>query len=86
MRSGLWQYSRHPNYFGELIQWWAIALLALGPVIGWLALGGPLLLTYLIIFVSGIPPIEKRYSQKPEYQAYKRLTSMLVPLPRRKER
>jgi steroid 5-alpha reductase family enzyme len=84
MRSGLWRYSRHPNYFGELVQWWAIALLAVGPAAGWLGLAGPLLLTYLIVFVSGIPSIEKRQAQKPEYSAYKRQTSMLLPLPPRR--
>lgn len=83
MRAGLWKFSRHPNYFGELVQWWAISLLAIGPVIGWVALGGPLLLSYLIIYVSGIPPIEKRYRKKAEFIVYKKTTSMLVPLPRR---
>ncbi len=81
--SGLWKYSRHPNYFGEILQWWAIALLALGPAIGWLGLAGPVLLTYLIVFVSGIPPIEKRHRQNPKYTDYMMRTSMIVPLPRR---
>jgi len=83
LRTGLWRYSRHPNYFGELLQWWSIALIALGPAIGWLGLLGPLTLSWLIIFISGIPSIEKRRLKNPEYQAYKRQTSPLVPLPPR---
>ena len=81
MMRGLWKYSRHPNYFGELLQWWAISLIALGPAIGWLGLLGPALLTYLILFVSGVPPIEKRHDQRPGYAEYKKRTSVIIPLP-----
>lgn len=83
MTTGLWKYSRHPNYFGELLQWWAIWVITLGPAIGWIGLLGPVLLTYLILFVSGIPPIEKRHSKKPGYDEYKRRTSVIIPLPPR---
>jgi steroid 5-alpha reductase family enzyme len=81
MTVGLWRYSRHPNYFGELVQWWAIGLLALGPARGWLAFIGPAVLTYLIVFVSGLPPIERRHAKRAGYQEYKRRTSALIPLP-----
>jgi len=83
MDHGLWRYSRHPNYFGELVQWWAIGLLALQVAWGWIGLVGPLLLTILIVFVSGIPPIEKKRKDNAEYQAYKKRTSVLIPLPPR---
>jgi len=83
MQSGLWRYSRHPNFFGELTQWWAIGLIALQGDHGWIGLIGPLVLSILIIFVSGIPPIEKRREGNAEYQAYKRRTSSLIPLPPR---
>jgi steroid 5-alpha reductase family enzyme len=79
--SGWWRYSRHPNYFGELVQWWGIAIIALQASWGWVGLLGPLVLTYLIIFVSGIPPIEKRRRDNKAYQAYKKRTSPLVPWP-----
>jgi steroid 5-alpha reductase family enzyme len=78
MDQGLWRYSRHPNYFGELTQWWAIGLIALQVHNGWIGLLGPLTLTVLIVFISGIPPIERRKKSDPEYAAYMRRTSPLV--------
>jgi steroid 5-alpha reductase family enzyme len=78
MDQGLWKYSRHPNYFGELLQWWAIALIALQTHGGWLGLLGPLTLTILIVFVSGIPPIEKKKKSDPTYAAYMKRTSPLI--------
>lgn len=81
MDQGLWRYSRHPNYFGELTQWWAIAIIALQAHLGWIGLLGPLTLTTLILFVSGIPPIENKKKSDPEYANYMRRTSMLIPLP-----
>ncbi len=83
MQTGLWRYSRHPNYFGELTQWWAIGLIALQTDYGWVGLAGPLGLSLLIIFVSGIPPIEQHRQKDPEYQAYQKRTSPLIPLPPR---
>ena len=81
MQSGLWRYSRHPNYFGELTQWWAIGVIVLSSAYGWLGLIGPLLISYLIIKVSGIPLLEKKYADNLEYQAYKLHTRALLPLP-----
>lgn len=78
METGLWRYSRHPNYFGEVVQWWAIGLIALRAPYGWIGLAGPLLLTILIEFVSGIPPIEKRKKSNPAYADYMHRTSRLV--------
>lgn len=83
MQKGLWRYSRHPNYFGEIIVWLGIALVASNAPQGWLGWIGPLVLTYLIVFVSGIPPQEKRKKTDAAYQAYARHTSVLVPLPRK---
>lgn len=83
MRTGLWEYSRHPNYFGELVQWWAIGIIALQVSYGWIGLIGPLTLSVLIIFVSGIPPIERAKAKDKDYQEYKRQTSSLIPLPKR---
>ncbi|HMH30966.1 MAG TPA: DUF1295 domain-containing protein [Methylomirabilota bacterium] len=83
MRTGLWRYSRHPNYFGELTQWWGIGIIALQTSFGWLGLIGPAVLTILIVFVSGIPPIEKRRVKDPEYRDYQKRTSSIIPLPPR---
>lgn len=81
MERGLWRYSRHPNYFGEIVVWGGVALIASDAPHGWVAWLGPLVLGYLIIFISGIPPIEKRKKTDPAYQAYAQRTSVLVPLP-----
>ncbi|HUS52202.1 MAG TPA: DUF1295 domain-containing protein [Candidatus Bathyarchaeia archaeon] len=87
---GLWQYSRHPNYFGEMLCWWGLFLIGLPYLSGWLILSlfGPFYITFLLLFVSGIPPLEKRYDQRwqnnKSYQEYKRKTSLLVPFPPKK--
>ncbi len=83
LRTGLWRYSRHPNYFGELLMWWGIGVMALQASYGWVGLVGPFTLTILILFVSGIPPIERRRAKDPAYQEYQKHTSVLVPLPPR---
>ncbi len=79
MTKGLWSLSRHPNYFGELVMWWGVAVVCLGTPHGWVGLGGAVAITYLIVFVSGLPPAEKRASTKPGWEEYKRTTSILIP-------
>jgi steroid 5-alpha reductase family enzyme len=87
MSSGLWRYSRHPNYFGELLCWWGIFIFVARDLRGWGWMGivGPLTLTYILLFVTGIPTLEKtaeaKWGSDPAYQAYKRRTSRLVPWP-----
>jgi steroid 5-alpha reductase family enzyme len=81
MNKGLWHYSRHPNYFGEIVVWWGIAMIASSASYGWLGWIGALTITYLIAFVSGIPPLEKRKKNDRAYQEYARHTSVLVPWP-----
>lgn len=81
LSSGLWNYTRHPNYFGETAMWWGIWLIAI-PVEYWLyGLISPLVLTFLLLFVSGIPMLEKKYAGNPEWEQYKRRTSAFFPLP-----
>lgn len=81
MSWGLWRFSRHPNYFGEALTWWGLGLAALsGPRSG-IALAGPLLLTLMLRFVSGVPMLEKRNAAKPGYLEYARRTSIFVPWP-----
>lgn len=80
MDQGLWAYSRHPNYFGEVTQWWGIFLCAAFLPSGYVTIIGPLLLTLLILFVSGVPMLEKKYAGRPDFEAYKKRTSMFVPM------
>jgi len=89
MSTGLWRYSRHPNYFGELLCWWGLFLFVL-PGLGWWAVPGavgPLSLTYVLLAVTGIPTLERSATRKwgddPAYQAYYRRTSRLVLWPPR---
>ncbi len=79
MQSGLWRYSRHPNYFGEVTQWWGLFLLALSLPSGWVGIIGPLTITILILKVSGIPMLEKKMAENPEFAEYKRRTSIFIP-------
>ncbi len=81
MNRGLWQYTRHPNYFGEVTQWWGIWLLTFSSGFFLASLVSPLTITLLILKVSGIPMLEKKYDNDPNYQAYKLKTSAFFPLP-----
>lgn len=86
MDQGLWRYTRHPNYFGESLMWWALALFA--ATVLWpsstLALAvfvSPLLITFLLLKVSGVPMLEARFAGNPAWEAYKARTSVFIPLP-----
>lgn len=83
MQSGLWAYTRHPNYFGEVTQWWGIWLMACSVPQGFLTIIGPLTITFLILKVSGVPMLEKKMAENLEFAEYKRRTSVFFPLPRR---
>ena len=79
MIRGLWATTRHPNYFGEATLWWGIGLIALPSANGWAALIGPAVITLLLVFVSGVPLIEKKYAGRPDWEAYKARTPMFFP-------
>jgi len=85
MTEGLWRYSRHPNYFGEVTLWWGLWLMALPVPHGLWALIGPLTITLLILKVSGIPMLEERYRGRADFAAYCRRTSPFFPLPPKKD-
>jgi steroid 5-alpha reductase family enzyme len=81
IQTGLWRYSRHPNYFGEVTQWWGIYIYALSVAGGWITIFGPLTITFLILFVSGIPLLEKKYAGRADFDDYKKRTSIFFPFP-----
>lgn len=89
IRSGLWAWSRHPNYFGEITLWVGIALIALPALSGWqlLTLVSPLFVTVLLTRISGVPLLEARgrkaWGDEPEYREYVAHTPVLVPRPPR---
>ena len=90
IQTGLWSWSRHPNYFGEIVLWVGVMIIAL-PVLqgwGWVALISPVFITILLTRISGVPMLEKRADEKwggqDDYEAYKRNTSVLVLRPPRR--
>lgn len=84
IKSGLWKYSRHPNYFGEVTLWWGIFLIAMSVPYGLFSLLGPLTISLLIAKVSGIPLLEAKYKNNKEFEEYKKTTSAFFPLPPRR--
>jgi steroid 5-alpha reductase family enzyme len=90
MAEGLWKYSRHPNFFGEMLFWWGMTIPGLLRFNGWeyLLFIGPVFITFLLLKVSGIPLLEKSWEQKwgqdPEFQEYRRRTAILIPRPPRR--
>jgi steroid 5-alpha reductase family enzyme len=89
IQSGLWAWSRHPNYFGEIVLWVGVAIIAFPVLSGWqlVTLVSPLFVILLLTRVSGIPMLEKRADERwggqPDYEAYKERTSVLVMRPPR---
>lgn len=81
---GLWRYTRHPNYFGDTLVWWGLFLLAASTPGSWWTVLSPILMTTLLVKVSGVALLEKDLAKtKPAYQEYRETTSAFVPwLPR----
>ena len=76
---GLWRFSRHPNYFGEATQWWGLFLMAIsGGNNYWLVIS-PLVITLFLLYVSGVPMLEKKYAGRSDWEAYKARTSKFFP-------
>ena len=79
IQSGLWRYTRHPNYFGEALLWWGVFLVGLGSPLGLWGLISPLTIAFLLLKVSGIPMLEAKYANDPEFLAYKARTNAFFP-------
>jgi steroid 5-alpha reductase family enzyme len=80
---GLWRYSRHPNYFFEWLVWVGFFVFALGSPMGWLAIVSPMIMFYLLMYVSGVPMAEEQSlkSRGDEYRKYQAATSVFFPMP-----
>ena len=86
LSSGLWKYSRHPNYFGELCVWWGLFLVACDHPVGLFTAVGPLLYSHLVINVTGQRTLDKKLAkEKPGYREYMERTSGLIPMPPRRD-
>jgi steroid 5-alpha reductase family enzyme len=86
MKTGLWRYSRHPNYFGDALLWWGLWLIALS-VGGWWTAIGPAVMTLLLLRVSGVAMLERKLRRsRPGYDDYVQSTSAFVPMPPRPSR
>lgn len=85
MQTGLWKYTRHPNYFGDATLWWGYFLIALSVPFGFLTIFSPIIMTYLLMKVSGVALLEKDLKKsKPEYAAYIEATNAFFPgMPKR---
>lgn len=79
IRHGLWRLTRHPNYFGEATLWWGIFLIGTAAPRGVLGIVSPVAITLLLLGVSGIPMLERKWAGDPEFEAYRRTTSAFFP-------
>jgi steroid 5-alpha reductase family enzyme len=86
--TGLWRYSRHPNYFGDALLWWGIYVMATSVPGGWLTFVSPVLMTMLLLRVSGVSLLERSLNaSKPGYRDYVERTPAFIPwFPRPKQR
>ncbi len=84
--SGVWRYTRHPNYFGDSAQWWGFYLMAAAAGGVW-TIFSPILMTFFLLRVSGVALLEKSMQNRPGYQEYMQTTSAFIPwFPRNKPR
>jgi steroid 5-alpha reductase family enzyme len=81
---GLWSISRHPNYFGEALLWWGIYLSSVGSGYEYISIISPILMSLLLRFGSGVPMLEEKYRQKPEFKEYAKNTAVFIPFIGRK--
>lgn len=79
IKSGLWKYSRHPNYFGEMILWWGIYLFTFQTETFWWTIISPALISFLLLKVSGVPMLEKKFEKNPEWEIYRENTPAFFP-------
>ncbi|MFT4545942.1 MAG: steroid 5-alpha reductase family enzyme [Bacteroidia bacterium] len=79
MRSGVWKYTRHPNYFGDATQWWGIFIIAAASDYWYLAVIGPAVMHFFLVKVSGVAMLERKYKGNPKYADYIASTNAFIP-------
>lgn len=79
MQIGLWKYSRHPNYFGEILMWWSVFFIVLPFANSWWFIISPVTITYLLLYVSGVPLLEAKYKGNKAFEAYQQRTNAIIP-------
>lgn len=82
LTTGLWKYTRHPNYFGESVMWWGIWIMSVHsaqPILSFVSILSPITLTWLLTSVSGVPMLESKYSKNEAYQQYVKNTPAFFP-------
>lgn len=83
--TGVWRYTRHPNYFGDAMIWWGFFLFALAHPQGWMFVFCPIVMTFFLLKISGVAMLEvKLKKSKPQYAEYIRTTSSFIPMPPKK--
>ncbi len=85
MTRGLWHYTRHPNYFGDFVVWWGLYVIACATGTAWWTIVGPVVMSILLMRVSGVTLLEKTMSQRPGYAEYAARTSAFFPRPPKRE-
>lgn len=85
MDKGLWQYTRHPNYFGEAVIWWGIYFTGLGLGAPVWAIISPITINVLVRYVSGVPLLEEKYKDREDFKEYKKKTPVFVPFVKPKD-
>ena len=78
-KTGLWRYTRHPNYFGEALLWWGLWTVSLGVPKGLVSIFSPLIMHFLLRYVSGVPLLERKAKRHPEWAQYEAETSCFIP-------
>ena len=84
LTTGLWSLTRHPNYFGEALSWWGIYVITLTTVANLWGIIGPIIITLLLLYVSGVPLLEKKYKDRPDFIEYAKKTAKFFPVIGRK--
>ena len=79
MTKGLWSYTRHPNYFGEVTMWWGIFIIVFSLTKNIITVISPILITFLILKVSGVPLLEEKYKNREGFKEYKERTNKFFP-------